>query len=133
MKVNVSIDLTTAQAGDIAIAAAEGGIGYWAILDEYHPSRWTVGLTTQEVPTDFVFYTIEATTDGDDLDDLRDECVKRDVVMELRVTPALIALGIERYLHAGGTFNDGFEFEMMDAMEADMVIQYGVFGEVVFG
>lgn len=113
--INVPRTLNGEQAGDIAIAAAEGGIGYWATLDSYRPSRWD-GIDVSE---DFVFYTV--VSDDDDSCD---------------VTPALIARGIGMYLNGTDGFDGRWKyadiegFEYMDALEADCVIQLGVFGEV---
>lgn len=137
VNITVTREVTTATAGDIAITAAEGGINYWAVVDRYDWARWAPDSEPTEVPTDFVFYTIVAVTEGD-LDDLRDDCVRRDIEMDLKVTPTLIARGIERYLAGidvfkGRPLDDMDDFAAMDAAEADCVIQLGAFGTLVFG
>lgn len=54
--------MDTKIAGDIAITAAEGGIGYWSQIEEYDYRRWTGteddDFASIEVPRDFVFYRI---------------------------------------------------------------------------
>lgn len=146
ININVPRSLNGEQAGDIAITAAEGGIGYWALLDSYRPRLWTSRLgPNEDVAENFVFYTIVGVTEGD-LDDLRDECLKYDVDMDLVVTPALIARGIGLYLAGVEHYNrsmgwqfqprafaDMEEFEAMDSDEADCVIQLGAFGHLVYG
>lgn len=140
MKINVQRELTTAECGDIAITAAEGGIGYWGQIDEYDYRRWAPDAIGGpiEVPEDFVFYVVR------DMDD---------PIVGINVTPRLIALGVQRYLRgtdwldvtgdprerngmdwpAGQTFDDMEDFSCMDSDEADVVIQLGAFGELVFG
>ena len=58
MKVEIA-DLTGVECGDIAITAAEGGIGYWSVIDEYDYKRWAEEDQGIEVADDFVFYTLE--------------------------------------------------------------------------
>lgn len=124
MDIIVKQTLSTAQAGGIAITAAEGGINLWAIVDEYKWSRWDGEDGPAEVPEDFVFYTIVGLTEGPDLDLMPEP---------IPVTPRLIATGIERFLAEGRRFDDDDGFEYMDSAEADIVVQLGAFGKVVFG
>ena len=115
-------------AGDIAITAAEGGIGYWSVIDSYHPSRWTEwddSLGNIEVADDFVFYTI------------RYEDPIFDGRATMDITPELIRHGIQVALDMGlrsdllAQLSD--PLDEMDSEAADCVIQCGAFGEVVFG
>lgn len=143
MKIQVTRELTTAEAGDIAITAAEGGIGYWAVIDSYDWTRWSGNLDwthpendtldNRDVPEDFVFYTIREVGFEDDASTQHD------------ITPHLIARGVQLYLTgaprgshgvawpAGRVFDDMDDLAVMDAAEADVVIQLGCFGELVFG
>lgn len=121
--IQTEIHISTATLGDVAITAAEGGIGYWAVIDSYRPSRWTasaedVAQDNLEVDDDFVFYTIEPIVDGDDPFEAID------------VTPLLLAKGIG-YAMRAGFLRDG-EIGEMDAAEADIVVQFGAFDEQVF-
>lgn len=132
MKIVVERELTTAEAGDIAITAAEGGINYWAAAHSYDSRRWApdVMVGSIEVPEDFVFYTLTGDTEGEPFNP------------PIEVTPRLICRGIQRYLSGtpgvigwpeGRTFNDMDDLAAMDADEADVVIQLGAFGELVYG
>lgn len=105
---------STRECGDLAITAAEGGIGYWAVIDTYRPSRWDA----LEVADDFVFYSI---VDGD-----------REFEA-IHVTPALILRGVRLMTGAGWLRIDAdMELGELDAAEADAIIQYGAFGELVY-
>ena len=123
--VNKAIPFDSIMAGDIAITAAEGGIGYWSVIDSYKPSRWINPAGSAWVPDDFVFYTL----DWDDRALLEGK---------IEVTPTLIWLGVQRFLigtpdFPGREFDDMDDLSCMDAAEADCVIQLGAFGELVFG
>lgn len=137
--ITIAIELDPGTEGAVASTAAEGGIGYWAVVDSYRPSRWfsSADDQPQPVPDDFVFYTIVGVHEGD-LDDLRDECVKRDVELDLAITPALIRRGMQLFIDgtdgfAGRLFDDMGDLSAMDAAEADCVVQLGVFGTLIYG
>jgi hypothetical protein len=116
-------------AGDIAITAAEGGIGYWSVIDHYDWRGWSEpddSLGNIDVPDCFVFYTITV-LDGDD-----------DGWTCFDITPDLIRRGIHLFLGGannfeGRDFADMDELAAMDSDEADCVIQLGCFGELVYG
>ena len=125
MKVIVERDLSTATCGDIAITAAEGGIGYWSVILRYDYGRWCDEESSgcSEVPEDFVFYTI------------RDEAGMPGLY---DITPALIRRGIQLAVSTGGLRADLLEqlhgdFDEIDSEVADCVVQLGCFGEVVYG
>ena len=128
MKVYIERDLSTATCGDIAITAAEGGIGYWSVIDSYQWRRWLAdplddSKGSAEVPEDFVFYTV------------REEAEDRGW---FDITPRLIRRGIQLFLTGTGDFegrpfDDMEDWSCMDSDEADCVIQLGCFGEVVYG
>lgn len=119
--------LTGAEAGDIAITAAEGGIGYWAQANTYQPSRWSPSTGVNiDVDPDFVFYTIRDVVEHDG--------------EEWKITPALIATGLAMVVAEGGPLAadiiDGDRDDLtarIDATAADVIIQYGVFGTLVYG
>jgi hypothetical protein len=127
-------DLTGAECGDIAITAAEGGIGYWSQILTYDYGRWSEDAVPHgaNVPDDFVFYTI------------RFENPTGPGEIEMEITPALLKRGFERMskapLDKGGwpvpkllaEAREDWTGEI-DSDIADMLVQFGVFGEVVFG
>lgn len=113
-------ELTSADAGDIAITAAEGGIGYWSIIDEYNWKRWD-GVNT--LPDDFVFYTLREIDNPDGVD----------------ITVALIRRGWLRLLERWEKRSlNPFGFDPRDSGTwdtnvCDIIVQLGLFDEVVYG
>lgn len=133
--------LTGAECGDIAITAAEGGIRYWSVIDRYHPIRddsegWVDPVTNEniDVPDEYVFYTIEYINPNSDSPPR----------LKAKITPVTIRRGFkimsETPLDKGGwpvpkllgTDREDWTGEI-DSEIADMLIQFGVFGSVVFG
>jgi hypothetical protein len=131
MKIEIA-DLTGVECGDIAITAAEGGIGYWSQILKYEWERWQPSLHVIEVPDDFVFYTI------------RYENPVGKGEIESEITPELLRRGFEVMAKAPldkggwpvpkllGMAREDCTGEI-DSDIADMLVQFGVFGEVVFG
>ncbi len=136
-------DLTGAECGDIAITAAEGGIGYWSQIQRYQPSRWSpddqhaayiegkAPSSNLEVADDFVFYTLH------ELDD--DELNYKDE--DLDVTPAVIKRGFELALTTARKdlvadlltkAREDWTGEI-DSDAADVIIQCGLLGEIKWG
>jgi len=126
-------DLTAQECGEIAITAAEGGIGYWSVIDEYAFERWLVEDELLDVPDDFVFYTIRF----ENPDSGAPSRLSADI------TPQVLRHGFEAGLAAdrdrGGWFfrdliaknREDWTGEI-DSEGADMIVQFGLFGEVVF-
>lgn len=128
-------DLTNAECGEIAITAAEGGIGYWSVIERYEYKRWHTEASDflhvrDDLPDDFVFYTIE-------YENPNDEYPPR---LTADITPDLLRRGltvaIAKYPHM---LRDVFSLSRedwtgeIDSDIADNIVQCGVFGEVVFG
>jgi len=139
-------DLTGAECGDIAITAAEGGIGYWSQIEKYDFRRWSPEYQHQLymtgeapssnllVPDDFVFYTIHEMND--------DEMSYKEEGID--ITPALIKRGFEMGLAApkdkGGWAVQGLLSVSredwtgeIDSEVADNIIQFGALGELKWG
>lgn len=134
---NITIpDLTPQECGDIAITAAEGGIGYWSVIGSYEWRRWLVdpfdhSKGNASVPDDFVFYRISTIDDGSGSE-------------SFDITPALLRRGFEAGLLAkrnkgGWAVQDllGIDREdwtgEIDTDAADIIVQFGCFGEVIYG
>ena len=133
--------LTGSDCGDVAIAAAEGGIGYWSVIDRYEFKRWSPDYLNEsyikgeapaaniDVPDDFVFYTI--TYENPESDDPPE--------LSTPITPELLRRGVRLFLDGvegnfvGRQFSDMEDLAAMDSDEADCVVQLGVFGKLVFG
>jgi hypothetical protein len=120
----LDIELSDKEVVSIYTTALEGGIGYWAIADEY---KWQYLYEDWEndivhpLEPDQVLVVLSDTEDND----FKDE----------QLTPAKIRAGvkllIEKYPHLYQIINDN-EFHV-DANGADAVVQLGLFGEVVYG
>ena len=110
------MSVSNIELGDLAITAAEGGIGYWAQLDSYRPSRWD---DKSALPDDFVFYTLRPDEYGDGT--FTGEPVA--------ITAALLRRGLAK-LPAALHEPDGPGY--LDAAAADVVVQLGVFGELTY-
>ena len=113
--IQTQIEVSTAVLGDVAITAAEGGIGYWSqIISGYRPSSWA----DTEVPEDFVFYEIVENEPSGMLDPNT----------SVFITPELLANGLAHVLRERHIE----DISEVDAAVADEIVQYGVFGELVF-
>jgi hypothetical protein len=120
----LDIELSDKEVVSIFTTAMEGGIGYWAIADEY---KWMY-LYNDDTYTETISL-------GDDmvlavLSDTEDDHFKDE-----KLTPAKIRAGvkllIEKYPHMYQIIDDN-EFHV-DADGADAVVQLGLFGELVYG
>lgn len=120
----LDIELSDKEVVSIYTTALEGGIGYWAIADEY---KWQYLYEDWEndivhpLEPDQVLVVLSDTED----DHFKDE----------QLTPAKIRAGvkllIEKYPHMYQILDDN-EFHV-DADGADVVVQLGLFGEIVYG
>jgi hypothetical protein len=120
----LDIELSDLEVVNIYTTALEGGIGYWAVCDEY---RWQYlyedweNDIVKELDPDQVLVVLSDTEDND----FENE----------HLTPAKIRAGvkllIEKYPHLYQIINDN-QFHV-DANGADAVVQLGLFGEVVYG
>jgi hypothetical protein len=137
-------DMTNAECGYIAITAMEGGIGYWSAADSYDYRRWSDSDGSPiEVDDDFVFYHVwEHGLDGDyqrhgDDRDLPDFSVPDDG--KFAITPALIRRGLDLLLQSNTYVAREIlslpreDWASIDATGADCIIQYAIFGEIVYG
>lgn len=104
---------------DLLITALEGGINYWCYKVEAlgmefpNPDNY-LGITNALINGQKVrFYDAES-----------------DDVWDLTIGDLLV--GIKRYCQESGTFLSNL-MDMHDAESADYIIQYALFGELVFG
>lgn len=104
----IEIDVTEEQLKDLVITAIEGGItGMWAKISGYSPSEGTVEVDDGESGT-------------------------------LKVSTRVIARGLKLCAAAkpdegGWAFAAWLKDRIGDAIIADVILQFGVFGEVVYG
>jgi hypothetical protein len=117
-------NLTAQECGDIAITAAEGGIGYWSRIDSYQWSRWSnKDGSNKDVLDDFVFYTIR--------EDPNDDGTYKG--KPIKITPAVLRRGYKLFIEGGRHLAEPDEPSVADANEADVIVQLGCLGEVVYG
>ncbi len=136
MKIEIP-DLTGSECGDIAITAAEGGIGYWSQIKSYRYARWAPDDADGniDVAQDFVFYTLAPLNEDED---------GYDITKAVDITPALMQRGFElglglprdkggwMFLNLIALGRDDW-MRNIDADVADAIIQLGCFGEIVYG
>jgi len=132
MKIN-SITLTNEDAADIVHTAIEGGTNYWAECQNYNWQEWyDADDKVKDLPDDYVFVEIR---EDDTLVDperfsqqwmpITKHNLEKGVIMLIENMPHLI-FGVS---HRG----DGdVEFDF-DATSCDVIFQYAVFGEVIYG
>lgn len=119
----LDLELSDKEVVNIYTTALEGGIGYWAVCDEY---RWQYLYEDWEndivkpLDPDQVLVVLSDTEETD----FKDE----------ELTPAKIRAGtkllIEQYPHLYQILDDEFH---VDANGADAIVQLGLFGEIVYG
>jgi hypothetical protein len=118
--VEVKIPITTKDIEDVIITAFEGGINYWAGLRL--TADWTpkpLGLPNSEWAAKLI---IEGKTVK--LYDIEDKAT------DFELTLKGLLFGIQKYYLAT---NYQIDKENWDAESADCIIQYALFGEIVFG
>ena len=112
--------LTVEDLEDIMTTAIEGGIGYWACLDntacDWLEAQGTVATRVLLNGGAIVF---------EDAEGEYDEC--------WMLTLEGFRKGCELYEKERGSLTKTLEDGNFDAIEADCLIQYGVFGQVIFG
>lgn len=115
--------LTQQEIDDLLVTAFEGGITYWC--RNIKVNKWPEGARyASDVPSRGGVLTIAI----DEVDDLGD-------VVEYQLTLDDVIRGIKmfcesRMLHPETLFGD---FGDYDAIDADCIVQFAVFGEIVYG
>lgn len=115
-----SQEITEEEITDIVITALEGGIGYWACLDntgeefENAPKDEAVSETVARILLNngSVFF-----------EDEEDPSERYELTLEKLLN------GIEKYAQENG----GIDMDYLDAIMADVIVQYAIFCEVVYG
>lgn len=125
--VSESFYFTDEDFEDILVTALEGGIGYWACLDntETEPPEWgDWSKQPDDMPTSE--YAWKILSEGGTLHFLDEEDESAEYYLDMASFMNGIALAIRNKDWDG-------DMDMLDAALADMIIQYGIFGEVVYG
>jgi hypothetical protein len=152
--ITLQVEITDALCGSILCSAIEGGTGYWACLDDIHRVRTkevcsdeTIGEPTDnpeiEWPWNYVsarFNDTEFDEDAYDKDDpnthpafepqVVDYALIRKGIAAILAPGADIGAKLRGYVFSGVVENDGGH---IDADAADAIVQFGMFGKLVFG
>ena len=122
------VKLTEQDIEDIMVTALEGGIGYWAILDNSRPEfeNWPEEMSCAEIATRILI-------SGGKISLIEEE---NEEVHDLSLNDILT--GIQTFVNEGcdryGAFNpQEIDLGNFDAECADLVIQFAIFGEQVYG
>lgn len=124
--------LTVGDLEDIMTTAIEGGIGYWAVLDNTSGDWVDAQIQLREEGKELFWGTVATRVllNGgaivfEDAEGEYDEC--------WMLTLEGFRKGCELYEKERGSLTKALEDGDFDAVEADCLIQYGVFGQVIFG
>ena len=115
------VDITEEDITDIIITALEGGIGYWARLDntgdefKNAPKEECVSETAARILLN------NGTLIFEDADEY-------DSAAQYKLTLEYLLNGIEKYAN-----EYGWDLDLLDAEMADAIVQYAIFCEIVFG
>lgn len=111
------VELEDKDIVDIFTTALEGGIGYWAVCDEYKwqylYEDWNNDIV-KPIDDDHVLAVL-SDTEGEDFKDVE-------------LTPAKIKAGVKWVLNN----RPGCDIFDIDADLADAIVQAGLFGEIVY-
>lgn len=127
IKVTESYYFTEDDFENIVVTALEGGIGYWACLDnsDVEPPEWgDWSKKPKDVPTSV--YAWRILRDGGTLHFLDEEDDSAEYFVDLVDLYNGIAFALRNQDWDG-------DMDMLDADIADMIFQYAIFGEVVYG
>lgn len=126
-EIKISYYFTDDDLENIMITALEGGIGYWACLDnsEVEPPEWgDWSKQPADMPTSE--YAWKILKDGGTLHFLDEEDDGAECFMDMATLFNGIGLAIKN-----GDW--GGDMDTLDALVADCIIQYAIFGSVIYG
>lgn len=117
--VQITKEFTEDDLENIMITALEGGIGYWACLDNSDWNQQPADMPTSE-------YAWKILRDGGTLHFLDEEDDGAEYFLDL----SSLLDGIGKCI-----VNKDWDGDMdnIDAIVADMIIQYAIFGSVIYG
>jgi len=144
MKIN-SITLTNQDAADIVHCAVEGGTNYWAEVKDYNwrdwyeseknplaeTDRWA-GDKLRDLPDDYVFVWIREDDEQVEPERFSNTWIALDKKTLEKGVIALIE-NMPHLIHGVDHRGEG-DVEMdFDATSCDVIVQYAIFGEVIYG
>jgi hypothetical protein len=124
MKITIEKTLKKDEFVNIIITALEGGIGYWACLNNDTPefNEYDSDATISEKVAEILWH-------GDSVE-LFDTDEHYETAEKWELTLKKVIKGVIQFLE---TDSKTFELDDLDALDCDKIIQYGLFGELVYG
>lgn len=129
--------LTVEDVDDIMTTAIEGGIGYWCVLDNTTESWLKAEAQLKEKGIELYWGTVatKVLLNGDEIcmydAEADEEDLQEDEIWNLDLQG--FVRGCKIYEQERGSLTKNLEDGNFDAVEADCLIQYALFGEIVFG
>ena len=133
---NVKKTLTRDQMDDILTTAIEGGIGYWACLLNDDPA-WIKAEKQQKAEGGLLYWSsvaLRVMENGDAVKFVDAEEDPDDPDLEVwKLTLDKLMQGCALFEQERGSITKMLNDGSFDAIEADCLIQYAVFGKIIFG
>lgn len=124
-EVNVSLVYTEEDIENLVVTALEGGIGYWACLDNDTPLWEKYDAAYPDEPCSII--ATKMLLDNEYLKFTDAETGEEFEGFDIRS----LMSGIKLYIQSGNPVSN--TMDDMDGESADMIWQYGMFGELVYG
>lgn len=124
----IVVNLTEQDIRDIVIIALEGGIGYWACLDDTSATHDGTPISEQAADVLLTGGGLTFTDAEGDPDDPDTE--------SWTLTLSKLLNGVKLYFEDGchvEVENNAIDTGDIDANDADCIVQFALFGEVVYG
>ena len=133
-EINFTKTYSDEEISDILFLAIYGGIGYWARLCNDTP-EWKAlskpNSSYEEIMLELLLsrncVEFDCNTEYDATKDL--DGATGEPNNHWKLTKEKLEKGLTLYLSNDGTINT----ENMDAIDGDLIVQYSIFGEVIFG
>jgi len=121
MKITIEQTLSKKTFTNLITTAFEGGIGYWACLNNLKPEFDTFEKPTSEKVAEILW-------SGGSVE-LFDTDYDYDEADKWELTLTKFVKGLKQYLETNAT---RFELDDLDSYACDLIIQYALFDEIVF-
>jgi len=122
MKITIQQSFTKSNLLDIITTAIEGGIGYWACLNNDKPEFDEMNMPLSEKVAEILWR--GGSVEFFDTDYDYDDAEKWELTLDK------VVKGLIKFME---TDSKTFELNDLDALNCDKIIQYGLFGELVYG
>ena len=132
VKIETTIGMTDEDVIDLMVTALEGGIGYWACLDNTSQAFWDAPEDESIAET---AATILLSGEGITLLDTEDHSVSWVLTLDdlLKGVKMLMTDDLGKYCSESIYGYLTIDMGMVDADAADSIVQYALFDEIVYG